>query len=34
MEDILYILLFLGMFGLPILGLDILEKYLTKKEPK
>lgn len=31
MEDLIYIFIFIGLFGLPILGLSVLEKYLTKK---
>lgn len=31
MEDIIYIIIFIGMFGIPILGLNVLEKYLTKR---
>lgn len=31
MEDIIYIVIFISLFGVPILGLSILEKYLMKK---
>lgn len=31
MEDLIYIVIFISLFGGPILGLSILEKYLMKR---
>ena len=31
MEEVIFIIVFIIMFALPLAGLEVLEKYLTKK---